>query len=92
MPLLALASVALSWGLVQTLFTLRYGRLYFTGTAGSIDFASLAFPLGMTYQVSDTDLQNFAIRSPALRHALLSYLFGAVILAATINRVAGLAS
>lgn len=102
-PLLALASVALSWGLVQTLFTLRYARLYFTGTAGGIDFnqketpryvdfAYLAFTLGMTYQVSDTDLQNFAIRSLALRHALLSYLFGAVILAATINLVAGLAS
>jgi len=102
-PLLALASVALSWGLVQTLFTLRYARLYFTGTAGGIDFnqketpryvdfAYLAFTLGMTYQVSDTDLQNFAIRSLALRHALLSYLFGAVILAATINLVAGLAN
>jgi uncharacterized membrane protein len=101
-PLLALVSVALSWALVHTLFTLRYARLYFTGTAGGIDFnqkgtpryvdfAYLAFTIGMTYQVSDTDLQNFAIRSLALRHALLSYLFGAVILAATINLVAGLA-
>jgi uncharacterized membrane protein len=101
-PVLALLSVALSWGLVHTLFTLRYARLYFTGTAGGIDFnqkevpryvdfAYLAFTLGMTYQVSDTDLQNFAIRSLALRHALLSYLFGAVILASTINLLAGLA-
>ena len=101
-PLLALASVALSWGLVHTLFTLRYARLYYAGTAGGIDFnqsdapryvdfAYLSFTLGMTYQVSDTDLTTFAIRSLALRQALLSYLFGAVILAATINLVAGLA-
>jgi uncharacterized membrane protein len=44
----------------------------------------------MTFQVSDTDLQTPAIRATALRHALLSYLFGAVILATTINLVAGL--
>jgi uncharacterized membrane protein len=32
----------------------------------------------MTFQVSDTDLQTRSIRATALRHALLSYLFGAV--------------
>jgi uncharacterized membrane protein len=101
-PLLALFSVALSWFLVHTLFTLRYARLYFAGDEGGIDFnekatprfvdfAYLAFTIGMTYQVSDTDLQQQAIRSLALRQGLLSYLFGAVILAATINLVAGLA-
>ena len=46
----------------------------------------------MTSQVSDTDLQSTEYRRLALRHALLSYVFGAVILAATINLVAGLAS
>jgi uncharacterized membrane protein len=56
------------------------------------DFAYLAFTIGMTFQVSDTDLKTPAIRSTALRQALLSYLFGAVILATTINPVAGLAS
>jgi uncharacterized membrane protein len=55
------------------------------------DFAYLAFTVGMTFQVSDTDLQSAEYRRLALRHALLSYLFGAVILAATINLVAGLA-
>jgi uncharacterized membrane protein len=101
-PILALFSVGLSWALVHTLFTLRYARLYFVGTPGGInfneketprfvDFAYLAFTIGMTYQVSDTNLEQFAIRSLALRQGLLSYLFGAVILAATINLVAGLA-
>jgi uncharacterized membrane protein len=107
--LLALASVALSWMLVQTLFTLRYSQLYYNtgrkaGTAvGGIDFnqqrppqytdfAYLATSLGMTYQVSDTALQNHGIRAEALKHSLLSYLFGTVILAATINLVIGLAA
>ena len=44
----------------------------------------------MTYQVSDTDVSSTAIRSVVLRHCLLSYLFGTVILAATVNLVAGL--
>lgn len=44
----------------------------------------------MTFQVSDTDLQTSALRRLALRHMLLSYLFGAVIIAVTINLVAGL--
>lgn len=112
--LLALGSVALSWMLVQTLFTLRYAKLYYSqaedggdggsrnGSSGGInfnqadpprytDFAYLATSLGMTYQVSDTNLQNHRIRAEALKHGLLSYLFGTIILAATINLVIGLA-
>ena len=45
----------------------------------------------MTYQVSDTNLTNKSIRAVVFRHALLAYSLGAVILAATINLVAGLA-
>jgi uncharacterized membrane protein len=98
---LAVASVVLSWLVVQTVFTSRYARLYYTGPDGGIsfnqetpprysDFAYLAFTIGMTFQVSDTNLETPVIRATALRHALLSYLFGAVILATTINLVSGL--
>ena len=45
----------------------------------------------MTYQVSDTALQNHGIRAEALKHSLLSYLFGTVILATTISLVISLA-
>jgi uncharacterized membrane protein len=93
--------VGLSWLLVHTVYTLRYAMLYYAGRDGGIDFnqttsprysdfAYLAFTLGMTFQVSDTDLKTPAIRATALRHALLSYLFGAVIVATMINLVAGL--
>ena len=98
---LAVASVALSWTVVQTVFTFHYARLYYSDPAGGIDFnqqapprysdfAYVAFTIGMTFQVSDTDLQTAALRAAALRQALLSYLLGAVILATTINLVSGL--
>ncbi len=97
---LALGSVALSWLLVHTLFTLRYALLYYRDHKGVDfnedtlahyrDFAYLAFTVGMTFQVSDTDLKTDAIRSTALRHALLSYVLGAIVLATTINLVSGL--
>jgi uncharacterized membrane protein len=45
----------------------------------------------MTYQVSDTALQSHGIRAEALKHSLLSYLFGTVILATTISLVISLA-
>ncbi|MCZ2403971.1 DUF1345 domain-containing protein [Paenarthrobacter sp. Z7-10] len=98
---LALGSVALSWFLVHTLYTLRYAAIYYTGPDGGVsfneseppryvDFAYLSFTVGMTFQVSDTDLKTGAIRSTVLRHALLSYLLGAIVLATTINLVSGL--
>jgi len=95
------ASVALSWVLIHTLFTLRYASLYYRGDDGGVDFnqaepptygdfAYLAFTIGMTYQVSDTSIRSHRIRMAALRHALLAFPFGAGILAALINLVAGL--
>jgi uncharacterized membrane protein len=44
----------------------------------------------MTFQVSDTDIGKRSIRSTILRHALLSFVFSAVILAVTVNLLAGL--
>ncbi|KRC64409.1 hypothetical protein ASE12_06280 [Aeromicrobium sp. Root236] len=92
----ALGSVALSWLLIHTLFTLRYASQYFAGEPGGIDFntdeppcyvdfAYVAFSLGMTFQISDTNLLTSAFRATALRHALLSYVFGTVVVATTIN-------
>ena len=46
----------------------------------------------MTYQVSDTSVASTQIRSIVLRHCLLSYAFGTVILATTINLVVGIVS
>ena len=97
------ATVALSWLVVHTVYTVQYARLYYSGDPGGIDFnqagppryadfAYLSLTLGMTFQVSDTDLQEATIRATALRQALLSYLFGVVIVATTINLIASLGS
>ncbi len=56
------------------------------------DFAHVAFTIGMAYGVTDTAIQTPAIRMLALSHALLSYLFGAIILAATVNLVVAVGS
>jgi uncharacterized membrane protein len=98
---LGVGTVTLSWLVVHTVFTVRYARLYYSSPHGGVnfnqsappryaDFAYLAFTIGMTFQVSDTDLQTPTIRTTALRHALLSYVFGTVILATAVNLVAGL--
>jgi uncharacterized membrane protein len=94
------ATVMLSWATVHLIFTLRYTQLYY-GNGGGMDFHDdrppdygdftyVAFTIGMTYQVSDTDLTGKGIRMTALRHALLSYLFGIAAIAVMINVVAGL--
>jgi uncharacterized membrane protein len=46
----------------------------------------------MGFQVSDTSLQKTAIRATALRHALASFVFDAVIIGVTVNIVAGLST
>jgi uncharacterized membrane protein len=93
-------SLVLSWGTVNTVYTLRYADLYYQERSGIDfhderqpdygDFAYLAFTIGMTYQVSDTTLTAKSIRMTALRHALLSFVFVTSVVAMTINIVAQL--
>jgi uncharacterized membrane protein len=98
---LALAVVSFSWLTVHTLYLVRYGDQYYSDPIGGIefnddespdyrDFAYLALTIGMTFQVSDTTLKSKAMRRLAIRHALLSFLFVAVIGALTINTVGAL--
>ena len=105
--LVGAAGVASSWLVVHTLYAVRYAHLYYLSPAGGIDlsddpaqgggdptyidFAYLAFTLGMTFQVSDTTITSPTIRRAALGHSLLSYLLGVVALAMAINVVASLA-
>jgi len=99
---MAAGTIFISWTVVNTVFTLRYARLYYLGAGDGIDFgdptrppdyrdfAYVAFTIGMTYQVSDTMLHARGIRRTVLVHAALSYVFGVVIVAAGVNVVAGL--
>jgi len=100
-PLLSVLSVVVSWFTIHTVYALKYAELYYTAPEGGIDFgddksplyidfAYLAFTVGMCYQVSDSTLKGRAFRIAALKQALLSYLFGTIIIATTINLIAGL--
>jgi uncharacterized membrane protein len=99
--LLAVVAVALSWAAVQLTYTVRYGDLYYADPVGGVsfnerdlpdyrDFTYLALTIGMTFQVSDTNLESKIVRRTATRHALMSYVFGTVIVALAINTVASL--
>jgi uncharacterized membrane protein len=97
---LAIGSVVLAWLSVHTIYLLRYARYYYGSPEGGIDFqgeppdyvdfAYLALTIGMTFQVSDTNITSKRVRRAALHHALLSYVFGTVIVAITVSSVAGL--
>jgi len=98
---IGLVSVVLSWAVVHTVFGLRYARAYYSDPVGGIafneaeppnyiDFAYYSFTVGMTFQVADTNITAKAVRRTTLHHALLSYLFGAVLLGIVINVVATL--
>jgi|SRR5215470_9492850 len=98
---LGLFSVVLSWALVHTVFMLWYARAYYSEPPGGIefnepepptytDFAYYAFTIGMTFQVADTNITAKTVRRITLRHALISYLYGAILLGLVINVVATL--
>ena len=100
----AVLTVVLSWAVINTVYTLRYADQHFRSKPGGIafgaedgqqhpgyrDFAYVAFTIGMTYQVSDTTLRDPQIRRTVLAHAILSYVFGVVIVAGSVNLISGL--
>jgi uncharacterized membrane protein len=98
---LGLVSVVLSWIVVHAIYALRYARTYYSEPTGGIefneeeppnyiDFIYFSFTVGMTFQVADTNITTKAVRRMTLHHALLSYVFGAVLLGLVINVVATL--
>jgi uncharacterized membrane protein len=98
---LGIASVAISWSVVHTTYTVTYARLYYEGEDGGInfhtdgnpqysDFAYVSFTVGMTFQVSDTDVSTALLRRTIIKQALLSYVFATVVVATTINLIANL--
>lgn len=100
--ILTIAAVFLTWASIHFMYAVRYAHVYFTEGKG-IDFNSDATPhfsdflyfsynLGMTYQVSDTSVSSTTLRRIILRHCMLSYAYGVLILATAINLAVGLVS
>jgi uncharacterized membrane protein len=104
---LAVLTVMVSWTVVNTLYTLRYADLHYGSALGAVgfgfddpagswrpayrDFAYVAFTIGMTYQVSDTTVRDPVTRRTVLGHAVLSYVFGVVIVGGSVSLISGLA-
>lgn len=57
-----------------------------------IDFAYYSFVIGMTFQVSDVDITMSRMRHLTLAHSILSFFYNTIIVALTINVIAGLRS
>ena len=55
-----------------------------------LDFAYFAFVIGMTFQVSDVEINSPMVRRTALAHGLLSFAFNTFVVALTINLIAGI--
>jgi uncharacterized membrane protein len=99
---LCVATVAISWLVTHSAFTLRYAHLYYRdpGREGGIelqgdeppadlDFAYFAFTIGMTFQTSDIAISSSQIRRTVLSQALLSFLYNTIILAFSLNLIVG---
>jgi uncharacterized membrane protein len=100
--ILGVFGTIVAWALVNTVYALKYARMYFldhpddgfdvkqeTHPAYS-DFAYFAFTVGMSYAGPEIEPINSDIRRKALLHALLSYFFGTVLIAVSINLVTNL--
>lgn len=101
--LVGVLSVASSWCAIHTVYTLRYARMFYTDPnpqrpgmsfdgdpPAYLDFAYVAFAIGMCYSVPDIGLRSRTLRTTVMSHAMVSYLFATFFIAMTVNFVAGL--
>jgi len=99
---LCVLGVMVAWALVNTVYALKYARMFFLDHRGGgfdvkqdarptySDFAYFAFTIGMSYAAPEVEPDDTATRRKALPHALLSYFFGTVLIAVAINLVTNL--
>jgi len=102
---LIVATLILAWLFSNIVYTIHYAHLFYSdGTRGADrgglgfparkepdywDFAYFAFTLGMTFQTSDVEITDPAIRKVALFHSLAAFVFNLGIVAFTINILGG---
>lgn len=99
----AMATLILSWLVLQTVFVLHYahrhfgagkdkGGIQFPGEQPTsyLDFAYLAFSVGATFQVSDNSILTSKLRRLVTAHAAAAYFYNTAVLALGINIMASL--
>lgn len=100
----AMATVASSWLLINTIYALHYTRLYYAGGRGSgidfhgdeppdyLDFCYLAFAVGATFGATDSEIGGRIIRRTILKHSILSFTYATVVVALAISVVTDIIS
>lgn len=100
---LSIGTLIISWAMVHTLYTMHYARLYYRDDKGGFefadgddykpdyrDFAYIAFGIGATFQVADTDIDRPECRRVVMVHSLISFALNTFAVALTINIIAGM--
>jgi uncharacterized membrane protein len=100
--ILGVLGTIVAWALVNTVYALKYARMYFLDHPEDgfdikqerqptySDFAYFAFTVGMSYAGPEIEPIDSEVRRKALLHALLSYFFGTILIAVSINLVTNL--
>lgn len=99
---ITLVGVFGAWACIQQTYALHYAYRYYLEESGIDfhqdddadgptfgDFLYFSYAVGMTYGVTDNDVSDRAIRMIVWRHAVISFAFGTILLAAAVNLVAG---
>lgn len=104
---LVAVTLALGWMVLQSVFTAHYAHRHFIESARNpkagfgfpgepptsyLDFFYLAFSVGATFQVSDTNVGSTRLRKLVTTHAAAAYVYNTAILAVGINLLAGFAT
>jgi uncharacterized membrane protein len=103
---LAVVTVAASWLVMQTVLALHYAHEYYAddgtgGPAGGLafpgaeapdywDFLHFAIIIGVASQTADIAITDKRLRRLGTVHSLIAFVFNTLIIALTINLVAGL--
>lgn len=98
---LAIATIALSWAAVHTIFALHYAHEYYRSKTPSglafpsaddkpeppdyWDFVYFSFVIGMTAQVSDVGITTKSIRRTATAHGIVSFIYNTALVALMVN-------
>lgn len=101
---LAIDAAVMGWLLTHATYALRYAHLYYwddgspedgltfpkTESPDDFDFLYFSFVIGMTFQVSDVQVNDPRIRRLVLVHGLVSFGYNTAILALGVNLISNL--
>ena len=99
-PVLALSTVILSWVFIHTIFAFHYAHDFYGAAEGGpkgglkfpddkhpeyLDFVYFSFVIGMTFQVSDVQVTNKAVRRLVVTHGAVSFFYNLAVLSLMVN-------